>query len=170
MGLFPTKALLAVDGSAEAEKAARAAAELCEGTGSELHVLYVAPLPRASVSPETLAWYPDAIDRLEEIGERDGRPVLEEQVRKLSASGGEVAGAHLKVGRADEEVVALAEELGAGLVVVGNRGRGPLRRTLLGSVSDSVVRHAHCPVLVVCNGARRTDTATAASTERASEK
>jgi nucleotide-binding universal stress UspA family protein len=32
---------------------------------------------------------------------------------------------------------------------VGSRGLGPLRRALMGSVSDSVVRHAHCPVLVV---------------------
>jgi len=53
------------------------------------------------------------------------------------------------MGRADQEVVALAEELGAGLVVMGSRGLGGLRRLLMGSVSDSVIRHAHCPVLVV---------------------
>jgi nucleotide-binding universal stress UspA family protein len=45
--------------------------------------------------------------------------------------------------------VALAEELGAGLIVMGCRGLGGVRRALMGSVSDSVVRHAHCPVLVV---------------------
>jgi nucleotide-binding universal stress UspA family protein len=47
------------------------------------------------------------------------------------------------------EIVALAEELGADLIVMGSRGLGALRRALMGSVSDSVVRHAHCPVLVV---------------------
>ena len=41
------------------------------------------------------------------------------------------------------------EELGAGMIVVGSRGLGGVRRALMGSVSDSVVRHAHCPVLVV---------------------
>ena len=46
----------------------------------------------------------------------------------------------------------LAEELDAGLTVVGSRGLGGVRRALIGSVSDSVVRYAHCPVLVVREG------------------
>ena len=46
-------------------------------------------------------------------------------------------------------IVGLAEELGAGLIVMGSRGFGGIRRALMGSASDSVVRHAHCPVLVV---------------------
>ena len=57
--------------------------------------------------------------------------------------------AHLRAGRPDEEIIALAEEIGAGIVVVGSRGLGGVRRALMGSVSDSVVRHAHCPVMVV---------------------
>jgi nucleotide-binding universal stress UspA family protein len=57
------------------------------------------------------------------------------------------------MGRPDVEIVELTEDLGAGLIVVGSRGLGGLRRTLMGSVSDSVVRHAHCPVLVVREGA-----------------
>jgi len=70
-------------------------------------------------------------------------------VGKIEASGVEVEGSHLKVGRPDAEIVALAEEIGAGLIVMGARGVGGIRRALTGSVSDSVVRHAHCPVLVV---------------------
>jgi nucleotide-binding universal stress UspA family protein len=47
------------------------------------------------------------------------------------------------------ETVAIAEELDASVVVVGSRGMGGLRRAVLGSVSDHLVRHAACPVLVV---------------------
>jgi nucleotide-binding universal stress UspA family protein len=39
--------------------------------------------------------------------------------------------------------------MGAGLIVMGSRSLGGIRRALLGSVSEAVVRHAHCPVMVV---------------------
>jgi nucleotide-binding universal stress UspA family protein len=52
------------------------------------------------------------------------------------------------MGSAAAEVVELAEGLEAGLVVMGSRGRSEIGRLLMGSVSDAVVRHAHCPVLV----------------------
>lgn len=81
--------------------------------------------------------------------EREARKLLDEQVERVRAHGGTVTEAHLRLGEADEEIVALAEEMDAGLIVMGSRGLGGLRRALMGSVSDSVVRHAHCPVLVV---------------------
>jgi len=49
------------------------------------------------------------------------------------------------MGLPGEEIVSLAEEIGAGLIVMGSRGRGGMRRALMGSVSNSVARHAHCP-------------------------
>jgi nucleotide-binding universal stress UspA family protein len=59
---------------------------------------------------------------------------------------------HVGFGESDAEIVRLAEELDAGLTVVGSRGLGAVSGALIGSVSDSVVRHAHCPVLVVREG------------------
>ena len=67
----------------------------------------------------------------------------------MRAAGGTAAQAHLRIGNAAMEIVDLAEKLSAGLIVVGSRGLSGIRRALIGSVSDSVVRHAHCPVLVV---------------------
>jgi nucleotide-binding universal stress UspA family protein len=86
--------------------------------------------------------------RYEELREGAQRQ-LEKQVVEIVSTGGSVARAHLRMGRPDEEIVLLGEETGADLIVMGSRGVGGIRRALVGSVSDSVVRHAHCPVLVV---------------------
>src|SRR5215203_4951154 len=68
--------------------------------------------------------------------------------RRRAAPTGAVS--HLKFGeRRDEAIVHLAEDIGADLIVIGSREHGGLRRALMGGVADSVVRHAHCPVLVV---------------------
>ncbi len=53
-------------------------------------------------------------------------------------------------------IVHVAQESGASMIVVGTRGLGSVRRTLLGSVSDYVLHHAHCPV-VVCREWRHAD-------------
>jgi nucleotide-binding universal stress UspA family protein len=140
--VFPAKILLPTDGSEEAALAARTAADLATKTGSELHLVHVLVLP-----PETL-YDPFGTDAREEF-EKRGRARLEELTEKLEASGGAVEGAHFRVGSPDAEIIAQAEEVGADMVVLGSRGLGVMRRALMGSVSDSVVRHAHCPILVV---------------------
>ena len=68
----------------------------------------------------------------------------------MKVAGGSVVEAHLRIGPVTEEIVGLADELEVGLVVMGSRGLGRIRRALTGSVSESVFRHAHCPVMVVC--------------------
>ena len=74
---------------------------------------------------------------------------MDTQVEQIKAAGGTVAETHVRLGRPAQEIVNLADKVAAGLIVMGSRGRGGIRRALMGSVSDSVVRHAHCPVLVV---------------------
>ncbi len=77
------------------------------------------------------------------------RRLLEGEVEKIRDAGGRAAEAYLRLGRPAEQIVALSEELGAGVVALGSRGLGTLRRAVLGSVSESVVRYAPCPVFVV---------------------
>jgi nucleotide-binding universal stress UspA family protein len=53
------------------------------------------------------------------------------------------------MGNVAEQIMALAEDLQADLIVMGSRGHGVLRRVIEGSTSDVVVRRAHCPVMIV---------------------
>lgn len=148
MSIFPTKVLLATDGSEEATLAARTAADIASKTGSELHVVYAVPVPVA-VDPSF-----DVLrvsEGAEENVRKQAQQFLDDQLKKIEAAGGTVTQGHVRLGRPDEEIVVLAEELGVGLIVLGSRGLGGIRRALMGSVSDSVVRHAHCLVLVVRN-------------------
>src|SRR5215211_7073681 len=154
MSIFPTKILLATDGSVEAKLAARTAADLAEKTRSELHVVYVGgegfyETPLVEFSTLEPTWvareYPDLLSDIE----RTERELLDEEVEQVEAAGGTVTQVHLGMGKAAPEIVVVAEEIEAGLIVMGSTGQGGVRRALLGSVSESVVKHAHCPVLVV---------------------
>jgi nucleotide-binding universal stress UspA family protein len=147
MSIFPTKILLATDGSKEARLAAQAAAELSKDTGSEVHIAYVLPSP-SELRGHHL--YSEEVMRsVLEQAEGEARSFLEEQAEHVRASGGKVAETHLKAGQPDKEIVRLSEELGVGKIVIGSRGLGAISRAPMGSVSESVIRHAHCPVFVV---------------------
>jgi nucleotide-binding universal stress UspA family protein len=147
MSIFPTKILLATDGSEDARQATQAAAELSKDTGSEVHVTYVHPSPRELRGHHLYSQ--EVMSSVLEQAEEEGRSFLEEQAERLRAWGGKVAETHLRAGEPDKEIVKLSEELGAGTIVIGSRGLGALKRALMGSVSESVVTHAHCPVFVV---------------------
>src|ERR671915_608578 len=103
MSIFPTKILLAIDGSKEAELAARTAADLAQKTSSELHMIYV-----FGIAPVGTQVYPEAADvqgeALEEeaeerISEQRAREVLKAEVGKVRSAGGTVAEGHLIEGR-----------------------------------------------------------------------
>ena len=147
MSIFPTKILVATDGSEEARQATQAAAELSKETGSEVHVTYVLPSPNELRGHHLYS--KEVMNSVLERAEEEGRSFLEEEAERLRSSGGKVAETHLRAGDPDKEIVKLSEELDVGTIVIGSRGLGALRRALMGSVSESVVRHAHCPVFVV---------------------
>jgi nucleotide-binding universal stress UspA family protein len=145
MSIFPTKILLATDGSREASLAARTAVDLADKTSSELHVAFVL---RTQDAPDYEALGFEIEKPYEEV-EQMGQRLLDEQVRRVEELRGTVAEAHFTKGRPDQEIVAVGEDVGAGLIVLGSQGLGGVKRALMGSVSDSVIRHAHCPVMVV---------------------
>jgi nucleotide-binding universal stress UspA family protein len=144
--IFPTRILLATDGSEEAELAALRAVDLAQSTDSELHVVHVGVVPLFLKSyPGTLGYDGKLYEQIEE----ESRELLRELSWRVKVAGGTVAGSHLRMGEVDLEVVALAKELGADLIIMGCRGCRGIRRAIEGSISDAVIRHAPCPVLVV---------------------
>lgn len=146
MTSFPGKTLLATDGSDEAELAARAAADVAESTGSELHLVYVEPLPDFMKED---AGTPGYDRRLYGMIEAEGRETLRKVIWRTKVGGATVAGAHFRMGCVADEIVRLADELDVGLIVVGSRGLGWIRRAVAGSVSGGVFRQARRPVMVV---------------------
>jgi nucleotide-binding universal stress UspA family protein len=146
---FPTRILLATDGSEEAALAAHAAIDLSGRAGAKLHVVHT----WQDLRPPTLpAMAMDEYSQAYEQYEREARELLEEQAQRLRSAGGTVAGTHLKKGRPAEEIAYLAQELEADLVVVGSRGLGLVKRLVVGSVSERVVQLDPCPTLVVRGG------------------
>jgi len=81
----------------------------------------------------------------DQAAERAGQRAMEETCRQLGLDGAETVLLH---GSAGPALCQLAAELPADVIVIGSRGLGGLRRAMLGSVSDHVVRNAPCPVVV----------------------
>ena len=151
MSIFPTKILLATDGSEEASLATQTTVDIAEKTSSQLYVVHVwESLPLLASSYGGFG-YTDAesVQMMVEQAEHEARELLDEQVEHIRDIGGTIIESYLRQGRPDQEIVNLAEEIRAGLIVMGSRGLSGMRRALMGSVSDSVVKHAHCPVFVV---------------------
>jgi nucleotide-binding universal stress UspA family protein len=144
-----------VDGSADSQAALGVAARLAERLEARLvlaHVAEVALVPYAAVGgmgaggiapqPMTLATRDDQ----EEAGAR-----LLEQI--AAEHGLRDADRRVVVGFPAERLADLADDEDAELIVVGSRGRGRFKAAFLGSVSNSLVGVARCPVLIVPPGA-----------------
>ena len=144
MSDLPTKILLATDGSASSVNAAHRAAGMAHAFGAELHVVHVMPVTRAYHLVGADAEGPSVYEEDKQWAQE----LLAGQVRKIEEEGAKVTRAYLRIGEPDAEVVSLGEDIGVDMIVVGSRGMGRLRRPI-GSVSSSIVTHAHCPVLVV---------------------
>jgi nucleotide-binding universal stress UspA family protein len=139
--------LAAVDGSPPSIKALERAVMLAEAMGGSLHIVTVVHLSgfyySALASAVTNATEDDIETRITEAVWEAIEPTLASippavKVEKVSARG-----------YAGQEIVDHAEEMEADLIVVGSRGFGPIRASILGSTSRYVTHHAHCDVMVV---------------------
>ena len=145
--MTPVKTIVvATDFSDTADEALTVAVALAEGTDRRIELVHVVldllqqpwTIEEAGVDFAGLqaACVDDAQKELKALLER----------RHLDPS---TITTHVVVGRPDAEIVRFARERGAGLIVMGTHGYGGVKRLVLGSVADHVLRQAACPVLVV---------------------
>jgi nucleotide-binding universal stress UspA family protein len=136
--------LLATDGSEPAEAATRIAIELATVTGDALLVVTVWRELQADFGIPITAIFPDAVDI-----ERDHARDLANDVAARAASAGVAVETIIRHGSPSREICAAAAEHQPRLIVMGTNGWGRLGQVLFGSVSENVLHHAPCPVLVV---------------------
>jgi nucleotide-binding universal stress UspA family protein len=139
--------VVGTDGSETATEAVQQAIGLAAAHGAHLHLVCAAHLPAMAMSaPEAMA--AGAMVQLEAEQGDITKHMLEEALDKAKAAGVE-ATIHTGMGEPAEILIEVAEQVGADLILVGNRGMAGARRFLLGSVPNRVAHHAHCSVMIV---------------------
>ena len=134
--------LVASDGSDESRLAIDRAVRLARQDDAALHLVHVGLLSQW-VQPDTLS--SQQYGRIKQ----EARDRLEAEVAYAEDVGGTVTEAHRRMGQADSEIIELAEEINADLVLLGSRGQNTIERIVLGSDSENIVRYAPCSVMVV---------------------
>lgn len=137
-----TGILVGVDGSPSSVAAVQWAAHDAALHNLPLTLVHVLASPVVMTFPET-PMPPGYTEWQREQGEHHLRHAAE----IAEAAGAPRVTAEIVVGSTVPTLVDMSREVSR--LVVGSRGHGPLRRRLLGSVSSSLIRHAHCPVAVV---------------------
>lgn len=134
--------LVAVNESPQAGYARDAGVTLAEQLGAELGLVHVVGTPMACATE----W---AIPQAEAASEarKDGQAFLEQVGREVPQTLKHQA--FLREGNAAEEIVDVAREWEADLIVIGSQGRWRMSQFLLGSVAEEVIRHAPCPVMAI---------------------
>ena len=139
------KILVPTDFSDTASEALKYSADLANRYDAEVTLLHVYPLPGLAYSEGFVAPSPEAMESAIELINRAMKQSLERAreagVQKLASQS--ISGHPFPV------IVQTARDGDYDLIVMGTHGRTGLRHALLGSVTEKVVRKAHCPVLTV---------------------
>jgi len=135
------KVLIGFDGSPAARKALQAALDLAQRYGAAVTALAVVRPPEfAELEAEVNAALAEAQGPLAEAFR---------WARAEARRAGVSLETRIQAGHPADTLVRVAREEGFDLIVLGRRGLTPVQRWMLGSVSERVLRYAHCPVMVV---------------------
>jgi nucleotide-binding universal stress UspA family protein len=139
------KILVAVDGEPVSAHAADVAAELAQLAGSDMAFVHV--IDAELVNAADTGIQPDVFAA---SAKEDARKLIDDFRKRLPQQ--LAALDFVPIGAPHTEIVNAARDWPADLIVIGSHGRGGLKRALLGSVAEGVMRNAPCPVLVVRAG------------------
>jgi nucleotide-binding universal stress UspA family protein len=143
-----TTTLLCTDGSELALQALQAGLTLLRPSERTVVVTVVDGVDPMDVTGAGIAggvMSPEEFDQQRRQEQRDAEQVVDETSNALGIAG---ADTRVLAGSPGPALCALARELDASVLVMGSRGRGGIKRALLGSVSDHVVRNAPCTVMI----------------------
>ncbi len=146
MGKFePKKILVPVDFSEFSREALISAAEIAGLRGAKLTVVHIMVEPQSSVPYEVyIDW-----KKVKGDIQMDAERLLDDMMLKACVS--EKAGKCLVWGEPATVINETVERGDFDLIVMATHGRTGLTRFFMGSVAENVIRHAHCPVLVMRN-------------------
>lgn len=136
--------LVATDFSEHADHALAAAVELAAQLDATVHLLHVIATPTLGLPEMGMAYSAVTIESMTARAEKELEARAERHRDRAS-----LAPVRLEVGDARDVIDRVATDIGADLIVMGTHGRRGLRRVLLGSVAETVVRTAPCPVMIV---------------------
>ena len=144
------KILIPTDGSDAAERAIPHALDLAKKYGAELHVLFVVDTDAVDVSLGTEQVQRIKEGRFDEMGElKEFATAATGRIAKPAREVGIDVVESIAAGTPQKKIVKYAAEREIDLIVMTCHGRSGVRRLLLGSVTEQVLRLAHIPVLVV---------------------
>jgi len=132
--------LVGFDGSEQSRKAAKTALGLADCLDARILLLAVARPPEPATSVELEAVLDDAKEHFEQafIAVRDAARSAEVELQT-----------DIVMGHPAEQIIHRAEQDKVDLIVLGRRGTSTFHKWILGSVSEKVLRYAHCPVMVL---------------------
>lgn len=143
------KILLATDGTKHSEAAVQMVAKFNFTSDCELKIVSIVDMAVPLAIDMYEGYIPSTLE-IEKTAKENAAKILEETKAQLAkALPNLVVSTEVLLGSPESRIVETAEEIGADLIVVGSHGYNRWERLLLGSVSDSIVHHAPCSVLVV---------------------
>ena len=145
------KVLLAIDGSGFSDAAVEECCDLLSTRrDAEIHVLTV--IEPSIITADPLGVFPSYVGEVDEVFRHTAEKVASAANARILERLPSIAGgltSRIAVGNPKEIILDEAQHCGADIVVVGSRGSGFLGGAPLGSVSNAVLHHSPCSVLVV---------------------